>query len=109
MSEKQKRSVNASTIKEKAKNASMKILRIFKRTPKEEREEQDEIDQKPRKWVQIRLFPIWLRVILVLLLLIVAALLGAYIGYSLLGDESPSGLFKKETWMHITDIIQGVE
>lgn len=60
-------------------------------------------------WVQIRLLPIWLRVVLVLLLLIGAAILGMMVGYGYIGDGKPMDVLKKETWVHILDIINGKE
>ncbi|MEK5039932.1 DNA-directed RNA polymerase subunit beta [Sporosarcina sp. FSL K6-3457] len=60
-------------------------------------------------WVQIRLLPIWLRIILVLLLLAGAAILGAIIGYGYIGDGEPADVLQKETWTHILDIINGKE
>ncbi len=60
-------------------------------------------------WVQIRLLPIWLRVVLVLLLLVGAAIFGAIIGYGYMGDGEPTDVLKKETWTHILDIINGKE
>lgn len=62
--------------------------------------------RKPR-WVQVRIFPIWLRIILVLLLLIGAAVVGAMVGYGIIGDGNPGDVLKKETWVHILDIING--
>lgn len=67
----------------------------------------EETTPKKEFWVQIRLLPIWLRIILVLLLLIGTAMFGAMIGYSSLGDGDPSDVFNKETWTHILDIITG--
>jgi hypothetical protein len=67
----------------------------------------EETAPKKQFWVQIRLLPIWLRIILVLLLLTGAAMFGAMIGYSSLGDGNPGDVFKKETWTHILDIIDG--
>jgi hypothetical protein len=64
---------------------------------------------KQRLWVQIRIIPIWLRIILVLLLLVGAAAIGAMIGYGYIGDGNPSDALKKETWMHIIDILKGKE
>ena len=81
-------------------------------TPKTRSEKHEKTEEKQTKksfWVQIRMFPIWLRVILVLLLLVGAAALGLYVGYSVVGDGSPKEIFQKETWTHITDIIRGVE
>ncbi len=64
---------------------------------------------KKQFWVQIRILPIWLRVILVLLLLVGAAVFGATIGYGYIGDGNPADVLKKETWTHILDIINGKE
>ena len=69
----------------------------------------EETPSKKQFWVQIRILPIWLRVILVLLLLAGAAYLGALVGYSSIGDGDSSDVFKKETWVHIMDIINGKE
>lgn len=66
-----------------------------------------ETPQKPRKWVQIRLIPIWLRILLVLLLLAGTMILGAIFGYSVLGDGEALHIFRKETWAHIVDIMTG--
>lgn len=71
-----------------------------------------EIEQTaPKKqfWVQVRLLPIWLRIILVLLLLAGAAIFGAIIGYGYIGDGEPADVLQKETWTHILDIINGKE
>lgn len=70
---------------------------------------EEAFDTKKRIWVQIRLIPIWLRVLLVLLLLSTAAVVGAMIGYGYIGDGQPSDVLKKETWVHILDIINGKE
>lgn len=66
-------------------------------------------NQQTTKWVQIRLFPIWLRVIIILALLFVAAYAGLIIGYSVLGDGLSSDVFKWSTWQHLIDIIKGKE
>lgn len=69
----------------------------------------EETPPKKQFWVQIRILPIWLRVILVLLLLAGTAYLGATVGYSSIGDGDSGDIFKKETWTHIMDIINGKE
>ena len=79
---------------------------------KEYRRRNAEVEEEtPQKqlWVQIRLLPIWLRVILVLALLAGAAVLGAIVGYGYIGDGEPGDVLKKETWIHILDIINGKE
>ncbi|MCA0987116.1 DNA-directed RNA polymerase subunit beta [Guptibacillus algicola] len=59
-------------------------------------------ERKPK----IRLIPIWLRLILVMLLLALSLVAGAMIGYGVIGEGSPGDVFKKETWMKISDIVK---
>lgn len=65
--------------------------------------------EEPNKtlWVQVRLFPIWLRIVLVLVLFAVAAMLGAMVGYGIIGDGEPQDALRWETWRHIWDIMSG--
>ena len=72
-------------------------------------EVKEEQREKSRIWVQIRLFPIWLRIILVIAILGIAAVLGAMVGYGYIGDGQPSDVLNKDTWTHIIDIISGKE
>ncbi|WOV88016.1 DNA-directed RNA polymerase subunit beta [Sporosarcina oncorhynchi] len=72
-------------------------------------EAKEEQREKSRIWVQIRLFPIWLRIILVIAILGIAAVLGAMVGYGYIGDGQPSDVLNKDTWTHIIDIISGKE
>lgn len=67
----------------------------------------EKADAKKTRWVQIRMFPIWLRIIIVLVLLIIAAALGSMIGYGVIGDGSAKDALKWETWQHIIDIMSG--
>ncbi|MFJ7934328.1 DNA-directed RNA polymerase subunit beta [Sporosarcina sp. NPDC096371] len=71
--------------------------------------EKEKVASEKRLWVQVRLLPIWLRVLLVLVLLAGAALLGATIGYGYIGDGKPADILQKETWTHILDIMNGKE
>ena len=66
-------------------------------------------NQRATKWVQIRLFPIWLRVIIIIVLLFVAVFAGLTVGYSVLGDGQSSEVLKWSTWQHLIDIIKGKE
>ena len=61
------------------------------------------------KWVQIRLIPIWLRVLIILALLFIAVVAGLIVGYSVLGDGDSSGVLEWSTWQHLIDIIKGKE
>ncbi|WP_342528096.1 DNA-directed RNA polymerase subunit beta [Chryseomicrobium sp. FSL W7-1435] len=63
--------------------------------------------QKPTRWVQIRLIPIWLRVILVLLLIAGAIAGGLTVGYAILGGGEATDALKWETYQHILDIMNG--
>ncbi|KAA0955634.1 DNA-directed RNA polymerase subunit beta [Sporosarcina sp. ANT_H38] len=85
---------------------------LIRSTRKEQGRKNSSVEEAPLKkqfWVQIRILPIWLRVVLVLLLLTGAAMFGALVGYSSIGDGESGDVFKKETWTHILDIINGKE
>lgn len=70
--------------------------------------EQGTAPTKPTRWVQIRIIPIWLRLLIVFVLAITAMLVGYNIGYSVIGDGSSDDTFLS-TWRHILDIINGKE
>ena len=55
--------------------------------------------------VRIRLIPLWARIIIVLVLMTMALLGGAMVGYSVMGDGKPMDVFKKSTWTHIGDLV----
>ncbi len=67
----------------------------------------ENVDAKKTRWVQIRMFPIWLRIIIVLMLIVIAAALGSMIGYGVIGDGNAKDALKWETWQHIIDIMSG--
>ena len=64
-------------------------------------------ENKKTWWVQIRLFPIWLRIILVTALIVGAIAAGLTIGYGYVGSGDPKDALKWETWQHILDILNG--
>jgi polyferredoxin len=70
----------------------------------EKREARREKREKKKK-IRIRLFPIWLRILIVLFLIVVCFFVGAMIGYGVIGDGNPFDVFKKSTWTHIYDIV----
>lgn len=59
------------------------------------------------KWVQIRMFPIWLRILFVILLLVGAGMVGLMVGYGLLGEGELKNALKWETYQHMIDIKDG--
>ncbi|MBX8942690.1 MULTISPECIES: DNA-directed RNA polymerase subunit beta [Lysinibacillus] len=75
----------------------------------EKKESRSTGEQREVRWVQIRLIPIWLRIVIVLILVVVAAALGAMFGFSVIGEGNAMDIFKRETWQHIFDIMNGKE
>lgn len=61
--------------------------------------------KKNKKKYRVRKFPIWLRIIVVLILFVFCLVLGVIVGYSILGDGSPADALDKQTWQHIIDIV----
>ncbi|AGX06545.1 MULTISPECIES: DNA-directed RNA polymerase subunit beta [Bacillus] len=59
-----------------------------------------------KRIIRIRLVPIWLRVIIVLILIAGSLILGAFVGYSVMGGGKASDIFEKSTWMHIKDLVE---
>lgn len=78
-------------------------------TQPEKKERRSNGEQREVRWVQIRLIPIWLRIVIVLILVVAAATLGAMVGFSVIGEGNAMDIFKRETWQHIFDIMHGKE
>jgi len=78
-------------------------------TQPEEKERRSNGEQRDVRWVQIRLIPIWLRIVIVLVLVVAAAALGSMFGFSVIGEGNAMDIFKRETWQHIFDIMNGKE
>lgn len=58
--------------------------------------------RRPRR----RLIPIWLRLVIVLALVALSGVIGAMIGYGVLGGGKPFDALKPTTWQHIIDLIE---
>lgn len=56
-----------------------------------------------------RIFPIWVRLIVIIILCVAALIGGLMVGYGILGDGVPSDALKWETWQHIIDIVKKKE
>ncbi|RTQ89826.1 DNA-directed RNA polymerase subunit beta [Lysinibacillus telephonicus] len=69
----------------------------------------DKTKETSIRWMSFRLFPIWLRLVFILLLLFIAACAGLMIGYGVIGDGEPLDALKWKTWQHILDIVNGKE
>jgi len=71
------------------------LRKAQKNKAKQEREEAATSEERPKrlKW-RVRLIPIWLRLIIILAIMIVAAVAGAMFGYGVLGDGNPIDVLK---------------
>lgn len=65
--------------------------------------------EQKKRFIRIRLVPIWLRVVLILLLWLIIIVIGLVFGYSVIGEGDASDALKWSTWEHILDIMNGVE
>ena len=77
--------------------------------PKKRRAQESPTEVQKGRWVQIRLLPIWLRIILILLLFLIVTAIGIVFGYSIIGEGESGDALKWSTWKHILDIMNGVE
>lgn len=75
---------------------------------KQTRSENRTKEKKEKKPIR-RIFPIWLRLIIIFLLCFLAVILGLIVGFSMLGDGQPMDVLEIEFWEHLIDIISGVE
>jgi len=74
---------------------------------KQEINEQEQAEKRQcfHKQDRVRLFPIWLRLVIVVALIIISTIAGAVIGYGVIGDGNPLDALKWSTWQHIIDIV----
>ncbi|TKC16958.1 DNA-directed RNA polymerase subunit beta [Robertmurraya kyonggiensis] len=59
-----------------------------------------------RKRIRIRLIPLWLRLLIIAVLIVLCVILGAMFGYSVMGNGKATDVFDKSTWTHIIDLIK---
>lgn len=79
------------------------------REQKKQARKEKKLARKERRAVH-RMFPIWLRIIVVILLILVALIIGLIVGYTVLGGaEEPLEVLTFDFWQHVIDIITGVE
>lgn len=88
---------NKKTMK-KGKSAEEKTKNKAKKDAKKERKR----NKKPRR----RIFPIWLRIIVVFVLAVIALLAGLMIGFGVLGNGNATDALKIETWQYIVDFVK---
>ena len=93
-----------STVEKLQDNANEKETRQQKK-----QERQVKKSQRKNQRATHRIFPIWLRLIVVFVLIVAAVILGLVIGYSVLGDGDPLDVLTFELWERIIHIMTGVE
>jgi hypothetical protein len=84
------------------KHGDAKTREQLKKVKKEQNVE--EVQDKPKR-IRVRLIPIWLRIVLFLLLIVLSVSAGAMVGYGVLGDGKPTDVFNQSTWTHIKDLV----
>ncbi|KPB05752.1 DNA-directed RNA polymerase subunit beta [Bacillus sp. CHD6a] len=94
--------------KEPKKSLTREELRKAQKNKAKQQEEiaASEEQERPKKlqW-RIRLIPIWLRILILLAAMAIAAISGAMVGYGVLGGGNPMDVLEKETWQHILDLV----
>ncbi|WP_018923091.1 DNA-directed RNA polymerase subunit beta [Salsuginibacillus kocurii] len=74
--------------------------------PAEEKEEQVSYAEK-RKREGKRMFPIWLRLVIVVVLALLSIVFGLIAGYSWFGDgDNATGILRPGTWLDLLDFIR---
>ncbi|MED4206836.1 DNA-directed RNA polymerase subunit beta [Neobacillus mesonae] len=72
---------------------------------KKDQKEKTEAAEKVTKRIRIRLIPIWLRLILLVVFMVVGLIGGTVVGYGVLGGGKVADVFKQSTWTHILDLV----
>lgn len=94
-------------IKQRRREASKED--VSKETEDKKTRRQKREEKKKKKRPIRRIFPIWLRVLIVFLLSFLAVILGLIVGYSIIGGGEPMEVLEFEFWQHLIDIISGRE
>jgi DNA-directed RNA polymerase subunit beta len=80
----------------------------MKAEKKEEQKQEQQEEKSIPIWrrYRIRLIPIWLRLIIVAILIMISTAVGAMVGYGVIGDGKPLDALKPSTWQHIIDVVE---
>ncbi|WP_083443663.1 DNA-directed RNA polymerase subunit beta [Ornithinibacillus contaminans] len=90
--------------RKRSASAEIEMTETQAQTRKQQKKQQ-KLEKRQNKMPRLRIFPIWLRIVVVVVLAVVALLVGLMIGYGGLGDGNPRDALKWETWQHIIDIV----
>ncbi|GAB4073178.1 hypothetical protein GCM10028778_07660 [Barrientosiimonas marina] len=91
----------AASVGEAERHVSAKDHEAQQEPAQKKKQAKQSRQKKPRR----RVFPIWLRLLIVLILSALALGAGLMIGYGVIGDGSPMNALKWETWQHIIDLV----
>ncbi|MFS0674990.1 DNA-directed RNA polymerase subunit beta [Ornithinibacillus sp. 179-J 7C1 HS] len=97
-------SIDKEKRRRRSANSELEMTETLKQNRRQQKREQKEEKRKNKK-PRLRIFPIWLRIVVVATLSVVALCVGLMVGYGGLGDGEPSDALKWETWQHIIDIV----
>jgi hypothetical protein len=85
-------------------SAEVEMTETLKQTRRQQKKMQ-KIEKRKNKKPRLRIFPIWLRIVVVGALSVAALAVGLMIGYGGLGEGEARDVLEWETWQHIIDII----
>lgn len=77
-----------------------------KKAKKSKKEQENNEESRQKVSVRVRLLPIWARVLLVLILMVVSTIAGLIVGYGVIGSGEPKDALEKTTWQHIIDLVE---
>ncbi|UQW97770.1 DNA-directed RNA polymerase subunit beta [Rummeliibacillus sp. G93] len=81
--------------------------RAAKTRKEAKQQKQAVVGERDGNWVTRGILSIGIRILIVVVLLAIAVIAGAMIGYGVIGDGNPFGVFKPETWEHVFDLMNG--
>ncbi len=73
---------------------------------KNKKEKKEKPVQEKKVKVHIRLFPIWLRLLIIIISLAISLMAGVAVGYGIIGGGEVKDAFKETTWTHIIDLVK---
>lgn len=88
-----------------SKEARKEKQEVMQKEELEEGKSQRRMDKAKKRSLKVRVFPIWLRLIIIVIFCAVSLAAGAMIGYGVIGNGKPMDVFHKQTWQHIYNII----
>ncbi len=94
--------------KQKAENTSPQP-RTRKEAKQTRQNATDTNERVIKKWSSSGAFSIGLRLIVIVVLIVIAAIAGSMIGYGGIGSGDPISVFNPATWNHVFDILNGVQ